>query len=91
MMNYKFKPGDKVTVRNDLSLHEPYKMLSGETPYDAIVTTASMKELRGKQVIIEGYDCCGSAMCYRVKESARCWTDEMFKEAMKPFTCKSLL
>lgn len=90
-MDYKFKPGDKVTVRNDLSLHEPYKMLSGKTPYDAIVATASMKELRGKQVTIDGYDCCGFAMCYKVKESARYWTDEMFDEARKPFTCKSLL
>lgn len=90
-MDYKFKPGDKVTVRNDLSPREPYKMLSGETPYDAIVATASMKELRGKQVIIEGYDCCGSAMCYRVKENSRYWTDEMFEETRKPFACKSLL
>lgn len=90
-LNYKFKPGDKVTVRNDLSLHEPYKMLSGETPYDAIVATNSMKELRGKQVTIESYDCCGSAMCYRVKENSRYWSDEMFDEARKPFVCKSLL
>lgn len=90
-MDYKFKPGDKVTVRNDLSLRESYKMLSGETPYDAIAATSSMKELRGKQVTIEDYDCCGSAMCYRVKENFRYWTDEMFEEARKPFTCRSLL
>ena len=90
-MNYKFKPGDKVTVRNDLSPRESYKMLSGETPYDAIVATFSMEELRGKQVTIESYDCCGSAMCYRVKENSRYWADEMFDEARKPFACKSLL
>lgn len=90
-MNYKFKPGDKVTVRNDLSKLESYKMLSGETPYNSIMATTSMKELRGKQVTIESYDCCGSVMCYRVKESSRYWSDEMFDEARKPFACKSLL
>lgn len=90
-MNYKFNPGDKVTVRNDLSCNESYKMLSGETPHYSIGATVSMKELRGKQVTIESYDCCGFTMCYRVKENSRYWTDEMFDEARKPFTCKSLL
>ena len=90
-MDYKFKPGDKVTVRNDLSDRELYKMLSGETPYDSIITTPSMKKLRGKQVTIESYELCGSAACYRVKENSRYWTDEMFEESKKPFTCRSLL
>lgn len=90
-MNYKFKPGDKVTVRKDLSHREGYKMLSGETPYDAIIATPSMENLRGEQVTIESYDCCGSAMCYRVKENSRYWADEMFEESKKPFTCRSLL
>ena len=90
-MNYKFKPGDKVTVRLDLSIREGYKMLSGETPDDAIIATVSMEKLRGKQITIKSYDCCGSAMCYRVKENSRYWADEMFEEARKPFTCKSLL
>ena len=31
-LNYKFKPGDKVTVRKDLATYETYQMLSGETP-----------------------------------------------------------
>lgn len=52
-MNYMFKPGDKVTVRKDLSNREAYKMLSGETPNDAIIATPSMENLRGKQVTIE--------------------------------------
>lgn len=90
-MNYKFKPGDKVTVRKDLSDRKIYKMLSGETPYADIIAIYSMENLRGKQVTIESYDCCGSVMCYRVKESSRYWTDEMFEESKKPFTCKSLL
>lgn len=90
-MNYKFKPGDKVTVRKDLSNREAYKMLSGETPNDAIIATASMENLRGKQVTIECYGCCGSSMCYRVKENFRYWADEMFEESKKPFTCRSLL
>lgn len=90
-LDYKFKPGDKVTVRKDLSHREGYKMLSGETPYDAIIAIPSMENLRGKQVTIESYDCCGSAMCYRVKENSRYWSDEMFEESKKPFTCKSLL
>lgn len=90
-LDYKFKPGDKVTVRKDLSDRKIYKMLSGETPYDDIIAIYSMENLRGKQVTIESYDCCGSVMCYRVKESSRYWTDEMFEESKKPFTCKSLL
>lgn len=90
-MNYRFKPGDKVTVRKDLATYETYHMLSGETPYDAIIATYSMENLRGKQVTIENYGCCGSAMCYRVKENSRYWADEMFEEFKKPFTCKSLL
>lgn len=90
-MNYKFKPGDKVTVRKDLSNRESYKMLSGETPNDAILATSSMENFRGKQVTIEGYDCCCSSMCYIVKESSRYWADEMFEESKKPFTCRSLL
>lgn len=90
-LDYKFKPGDKVTVRKDLSDRKIYKMLSGETPYADIIAIYSMENLRGKQVTIESYDCCGSVMCYRVKESSRYWTDEMFEESKKPFTCKSLL
>lgn len=90
-MNYKFKPGDKVTVRKDLSDRKIYKMLSGETPDDDIIAIHSMENLRGKQVTIESYDCCGNVMCYMVKESSRYWTDEMFEESKKPFTCKSLL
>lgn len=79
-MNYKFKPGDKVTVRKDLSDRKIYKMLSGETPDDDIIAIHSMENLRGKQVTIESYDCCGNVMCYRIKESSRYWTDEMFEE-----------
>ena len=90
-MDYKFKPGDKVTVRKDLSDRKIYKMLSGETPYNDIIAIYSMENLRGKQVTIESYDCCGSTMCYRVKENPRFWTDEMFEESKKPFTCRSLL
>lgn len=90
-MDYKFKPGDKVTVRKDLSNRERYKMLSGETPYDAIIATPSMENFRGKQVTIDSYDCCGCAMCYRVKENSIYWADEMFEEYKKPFTCRSLL
>ena len=90
-LDYKFKSGDKVTVRKDLSDRKIYKMLSGETPYADIIAIYSMENLRGKQVTIKSYDCCGSVMCYRVKESSRYWTDEMFEESKKPFTCKSLL
>lgn len=90
-MNYKFKPGDKVTVRKDLSHREGYKMLSGETPDDPIVATPSMEDLRGKQITIKRIDCCSGIWCYRVKESPRYWVDEMFEESKKPFTCRSLL
>lgn len=90
-MNYRFKPGDKVTVRKDLSEWETYRMLSGETPECKIVATHSMVELRGKQVVIANYEnCCGTS-CYTVKNSARYWTDEMFEESKRPLSCRSLL
>ena len=90
-MNYKFKPGDKVTVRKDLSNCEYYKMLSGKTPDYPIVATPSMEDLRGKQITIKRMDCSSGIWCYRVKESPRYWVDEMFEESKKPFTCRSLL
>ena len=90
-MNYKFKPGDKVTVRKDLSSHVEYRMLSGESLGLELIATPSMEELRGKQVAIISYENCGKISCYRVEESARFWTDEMFEESKKPFTCRSLL
>nr|DAK57525.1 MAG TPA: hypothetical protein [Caudoviricetes sp.] len=89
-MNYKFKPGDKVTVRKDLMTDYDYKMLSGKTPNDGVIATPSMKALRGKQVVIKGYDHCDTVSCYRVKESSRYWTDEMF-DRPKNLICKSLL
>lgn len=90
-MDCRFKPGDKVTVRKDLSNHECYKMLSGKTPYLPIAATYSMEDLRGKQITIKIIDCCSGIWCYRVKESPRYWTDEMFEESKKPCTCRSLL
>lgn len=90
-MNYKFKPGDKVTVRKDLSNRETYKMLSGETPGLNLIVTPSMEELRGKQVVIANHENCGGVSCYTVKNSARYWTDEMFEESKRPLSCRSLL
>lgn len=90
-MNYKLKPGDKVTVRKDLVTDYDYKMLSGKTPNNGVIAIPSMKALRGKQVVIKGYDHCADVSCYRVKENSRYWTDEMFEESKKPFTCRSLL
>ena len=90
-MNYKFKPGDKVTVRKDLATYATYQMLSGETPGLNLMATFSMEELRGKRVVIANYDKYSRVSCYKVKESSRYWTDEMFEESKKPFTCRSLL
>lgn len=90
-MNYKFKPGDKVTVRKDLARYETYQMLSGETPELNLMATPSMEELRGKQVVIANYENCGIVSCYTVKNSFKYWTDEMFEESKRPLSCRSLL
>lgn len=90
-LNYKFKPGDKVTVRKDLATYETYRMLSGETPGLNLMATPSMEELRGKQVVIANYENCGRVSCYTVKNSFRYWTDEMFEESKRPLSCRSLL
>lgn len=90
-MGYKFKPGDKVTVRKDLCTGEEYRTLSEETSGRGLIATYSMQELRGKQVtIISCKTFCG-VPCYIVEGSGRSWTDEMFEESKKPLTCRSLL
>lgn len=90
-MNYKFKPGDKVTVRKDLATYETYQMLSGETPGLNLMATSSMEELRGKPVVIANYANYGRVSCYTVKNSFRYWTDEMFEESKRQLSCRSLL
>ena len=90
-MDYKFKPGDKVTVRRDLLEFKCYQMLSGETPGFELRATSSMEELRGKQVMITNYGNCCKVSCYTVENSARYWTDEMFEESRRPLSCRSLL
>ena len=90
-MNYRFKPGDKVTVRKDLLACKSYRMLSGETPERDLIVTHFMEKLRGKQVVIANYENCGRVSCYRVKNSDRYWTDEMFEESRRLLSCRSLL
>lgn len=90
-MNYKFKPGDKVTVRKDLCEREEYRMLSEETSGRGLIATYSMQELRGKQVTITSCRTCSGVPCYIVEGSVRSWTDDMFEESKRPLSCRSLL
>ena len=71
-MSLKYKPGDKVLVREDLSYSKMYFMEDGET-YDSVVE--EMMSLAGKVVTINK-----ASTKYTVLEckSRYNWTDEMF-------------
>jgi hypothetical protein len=69
----KYKPGDKVTVRKDLTAYRKYYMehaRSGDT------VMPKMLRLAGKEVTIEAVTPVGK---YQIKEDDYNWTDEMFE------------
>lgn len=69
----KYKPGDKVTVRKDLTAYRKYYMehaRSGDT------VMPKMLRLAGKEVTIEAVTPVGK---YQIKEDNYNWTDEMFE------------
>ena len=79
-MNYKYKVGDKVFVRDDLIVGKKYKMDGSDGDSDGEnIFVSSMKYFKGKQVTIETI----SRGQYRIKESGFYWTDEMFEPAKK--------
>lgn len=85
-MDYKYKVGDKVRVRKDLTAGAEYPMQSGEKyGYDPGVNEA-METYRGQIMTID-HQICG---VYTLCDDIHYWTDTMF-ESPKPLTCKSLL
>ena len=70
---YRFRPGDVVTVRNDLELSGRYCM-DGHKKMDSFVH--GMDNFRGKKVTIEAI----IAGKYRIAEHGCNWVDEMFEE-----------
>ena len=87
-MDYKYKVGQKVRIRKDLTGDAEYPMQSGENyGYDPGVSD-SMEKYRGQIMTIKRqiggvYQLCEDDNCWS-------WTDTMF-ETWKRLTCKSLL
>lgn len=94
MSECKYKPGDIVTVRNDLEIGKSYRMLSGPTSHSTLYGDSvidGMTKLAGKKVTIkEIAETSRGGLEYRLKESNCLWTDEMFERPC-PFSCKNLL
>ena len=72
-----FKGGDRVTVRNDLSVKIPYHM---DCHRFGVHATHDMCALAGKQVRIRSVMDAGDYAYYKINGSPWDWTDEMFEE-----------
>lgn len=77
-----YKPGDKVFVREDLSLHVKY---GDETGRNKIEVNDEMVSLAGQEVTIRNV---GGIYDYRIKEDCWHWRYEMFAppESIKDLT-----
>jgi hypothetical protein len=90
-MDYRYKIGEAVLVRDDLNYRTFYNMRSGPYPKDNInIATLEMSELHGQLVHIKAYTSAGQ---YLVKETGSSkWTDDMFSgPAGNECYCESLL
>ena len=87
-MDYKYKPGDRVRVKQNLEQLKMYSMRSGPRPDIAAGFVSDMKKFCGKIVTIGGY----RNDRYQLKEDTmnRLWSDDMFEDS-KRLTCHSLL
>lgn len=86
-MDYKYKVGQKVRIRKDLTAGAEYPMQSGSRCGLDPGVAEDMEKYRGRIMTIDyikGY--------YTLFEDDRqwSWSDTMFENA-KPLTCKSLL
>ena len=90
-MDYRYKIGELVRVRDDLKFGAFYRMLSGPCAGDLNIATASMAELHGQLVHISDHSSGGQ---YLVEETGGCrWVDDMFEcsESNDECHCESLL
>lgn len=90
-MDYRYKIGEAVLVRDDLKYGAFYDMMSG--PYskgNRNIATLDMSELHGQLVHIKAYTSAGQ---YLVEETSDFrWTDDMFSgSASNECYCESLL
>ena len=87
-MEYRYKPGDRVCVKQNLELGLHYSMRSGPHPDIEAGFVPSMKKFCGKIVTIGGY----RNDRYQLKEDTMnwLWSDDMFENSKK-LTCHSLL
>jgi len=78
-MAYKYKVGDRVRIRNDLSCRKMYSMEDG-TNSDYV--DYEMEGLKGKIAVVEkcDYERTGK---YKIKGSDRYWTDGMFARKIR--------
>ena len=81
----KYKPGDKVTVRKDLTAHRRYYMEHGD---DSDVVVLEMLRLAGKEVTIKAVTFAGK---YQIKEDNYNWTDEMFEPVKQSIVKQSIV
>lgn len=86
-MEYRYKPGDRVRVKQNLEFEE-YSMRSGPSPDIRAGFIPDMKKFCGKIVTIGGY----RKDRYQLKEDIMnwLWTDDMFENS-KQLICHSLL
>lgn len=90
-MDYRYKIGEAVLVRDDLKYGNYYDMMSGPYPKNnKNVATLGMSDLHGQLVHIKAYTYTGQ---YLVKETGSYrWTDGMFSgSASNECYCESLL
>ena len=87
-MDYKYKVGQKVRIRKDLTAGAEYPMQSGEKYGFDPGVSEQMEEYRGQIMTIES--CTRGIYVLHEDSDAWSWTDTMF-ESPKPLTCKSLL
>lgn len=91
-MDYQYKIGEAVWVRDNLKYGAYYDMTSGPYPEgNRNVVTDKMAELHGRLVHIKNYSAVGQ---YYVEETNNLqWTDDMFagSENSNECRCKSLL
>lgn len=90
-MDYRYKIGEAVLVRDDLKYGASYNMMSGPYPKDnRNIVTLGMSDLHGQLVHIKAYTYTGQ---YLVKETRSFrWTDDMFSGPVgNECYCESLL
>lgn len=87
-MDYKYKVGQKVRIREDLTVGAEYPMQSGESRGCDPGANEDMVTHCGQIMTIER-QLCGVYTLYEDYKKWS-WTDTMF-ESPKPLTCKSLL